>query len=65
LNLISREIVDSLGGIPIQATIEEMPTKSVKEYYGITVSHRFVAENASLGWRGKTSLLLMRSLATL
>ncbi len=58
LNLISREIADSLGGIPIQATIEEMPTKNVEEYYGITVSHRVVAENAGLGWRGKNELIV-------
>jgi len=58
LNLISREIADSLGGIPIQVTIEEMPTRNVEEYYRITVSHRVVAENTGLGWRGKNELIV-------
>jgi len=58
LNAIAEEIADIFGGIPIQATIEGVKVKNVKEYYGMTISHRVVAENAGLGWRGKNELIV-------
>lgn len=58
LNAIAGEIADSFGGIPIQATVEGVAVKNVEEYYGMTVSHRVVAENAGLGWRGKNELII-------
>ena len=56
LNVISEEIADSFGGIPIPATVEGITVRNVEEYYRMTVSHRVVAENAGLGWRGKMNL---------
>jgi epoxyqueuosine reductase QueG len=58
LNAIAEEIADSFGGIPIQATVEGIRVKNVEEYYGMTVSHRVIAENAGLGWRGKNELVV-------
>lgn len=58
LNNISREIADSFVGIPIPATVEGVNVKSVEEYYGMTISHRVVAEHAGLGWRGKNELVV-------
>jgi epoxyqueuosine reductase len=58
LDAIAGEIADSFGGIPIQATVEGISVKNVEEYYGMTVSHRVIAENAGLGWRGKNGLVV-------
>jgi epoxyqueuosine reductase len=58
LNAISRSIADFFGGTSIPATVERIPVRSVEEYYGMTISHRVVAENAGLGWRGKNELIV-------
>ena len=58
LDVTSGEIADLFGGIPIPATIEEIDAKNVEDYYRITISHRVVAENAGLGWRGKNELIV-------
>jgi epoxyqueuosine reductase QueG len=58
LDVIAGEIADSFGGIPIQATVEGISVKNVEEYYEMTVSHRVIAENAGLGWRGKNGLVV-------
>ncbi|NIM45116.1 MAG: hypothetical protein GTN80_05735 [Nitrososphaeria archaeon] len=60
LNTISDGIADMFHGIQIPATVEGYTKKvqSVEDYYGMTVSHRVVAENAGLGWRGKNELLI-------
>jgi epoxyqueuosine reductase len=58
LNAISEEISDFFGGTPIPATVEGIAVKDVEEYYGMTVSHRVIAENAGLGWRGKNELIV-------
>jgi epoxyqueuosine reductase len=58
LNTISASIADVFGGTRIPATVEGTAVKSVEEYYGMTVSHRVVAENAGLGWRGKNELIV-------
>jgi len=60
LNTISRRIADQFGGIPMLATIEGAveTVTNVEDYYGMTVSHRVIAENAGLGWRGKNELIV-------
>lgn len=58
LDDFSREIADAFGGIPVPATLEDVDVKDVKEYYGMTISHRVVAEHAGLGWRGKNDLIV-------
>ena len=58
LNAISEGIADLFGGLPIPATVEGIVVKNVEEYYGMTVSHRVVAESAGLGWRGKNELIV-------
>jgi epoxyqueuosine reductase QueG len=65
LNTISKNIAESFGGIPIPATLEGLISnvKNVEEYYGMTVSHRVIAENAGLGWRGKNELIVNEKLS--
>lgn len=60
LNALSGRIADEFGGIPILATMEGVAKKvtSVEDYYGMTVSHRVIADNAGLGWRGKNELIV-------
>jgi epoxyqueuosine reductase len=58
LNITSKGIANLCGGIPIPATVEGIAVKNVEEYYEMTVSHRVVAENAGLGWRGKNELIV-------
>jgi len=54
----SEEIADFFDGIPVPATVEGIDVRNVEDYYGITISHRIVAENAGLGWRGKNELIV-------
>jgi epoxyqueuosine reductase QueG len=58
LNDFSRDVADRFEGIAIPATVERVAVKNVEDYYGMTVSHRVVAENAGLGWRGKNELVV-------
>ena len=60
LNDISKGISERFNGTPILATMEGIASKiqSVEEYYELTVSHRVIAENAGLGWRGKNELIV-------
>ena len=58
LNKISGDLADSFDGISIPATVEGIVIRNVEEYYEKTVSHRVVAENAGLGWRGKNELIV-------
>lgn len=59
LDTISGRIADRLGGVAIPATVGGLTTVgNVKEYDEMTVSHRVVAENAGLGWRGKNELII-------
>lgn len=58
LNDISKSIADLFVGTPIPATVEGIIVKNVEEYYEMTVSHRVIAENAGLGWRGKNELIV-------
>jgi hypothetical protein len=58
LNDISKALGALLGGVYIPATVEGIAVKNVEQYYGATVSHRVVAQNAGLGWRGKNELIV-------
>jgi epoxyqueuosine reductase QueG len=58
LNDISKNLADVFDGIFIPATVEGIAVKNVEEYYEMTVSHRVIAENAGLGWRGKNELIV-------
>jgi epoxyqueuosine reductase QueG len=58
LNEISGNLADAFDGISVPATVEGIRVKNVEEYYEKTVSHRVVAENAGLGWRGKNELVV-------
>jgi epoxyqueuosine reductase QueG len=58
LNDISKGLRDLLNGVFIPATVEGIAVKNVEQYYDMTVSHRVVAENAGLGWRGKNELIV-------
>ena len=58
LNNISRNLADLLDGIFVPATVEGIVVQSVEEYFKKTVSHRVVAEEAGLGWRGKNELIV-------
>jgi len=58
LNDISKGIANRFGGIPIAATVEGIAVRNVEDYYGMTISHRVIAENAGLGWRGKNELIV-------
>lgn len=58
LNAISSDISDHFGGVAIPATVEGVAAKKVENYYEMAISHRVVAENAGLGWRGKNELVV-------
>lgn len=60
LDCISKDLSELFSGIAIPATIEGVAGKinNVEDYYAMTVSHRVVAENAGLGWRGKNELVV-------
>ena len=60
LNQMSKDIATRFDGIPLTATIGGVIDKigHVKEYFGMVISHRVVAENAGIGWRGKNQLTI-------
>jgi epoxyqueuosine reductase QueG len=58
LNNISRGLADLFDGVFVPATLEGIIVQSVEEYYDKTVSHRVIAEDAGLGWRGKNELVV-------
>ncbi len=60
LNRMSKQIADRFDGIALTATISGIADKvsHVKEYFEMVVSHRVVAENAGMGWRGKNQLIV-------
>lgn len=60
LNQMSKEIADRFDGIPLTATIGGVDDKigHVKDYFGMVISHRVIAENAGIGWRGKNQLTI-------
>ncbi|MFW9845868.1 MAG: hypothetical protein ACFFD6_03920 [Candidatus Thorarchaeota archaeon] len=60
LNELAQAIADEFDGFPITATLQGLTgtVKHVTDYYGLTISHRVVAEHAGLGWRGKNGLII-------
>jgi epoxyqueuosine reductase QueG len=58
LNDISEDLAVLTRGVQIPATVEGIVVKNVQEYFGKTISHRVIAENAGLGWRGKNELIV-------
>lgn len=60
LDETAMRLADETGGIPVPATTSGVAAmvESVEDYYGITLSHRVVAEQAGLGWRGKNELIV-------
>ena len=60
LNRISASIARRFKGIPLKATIGGVieDIDHVHDYFPMVISHRVVAENAGLGWRGKNQLLI-------
>jgi epoxyqueuosine reductase QueG len=53
---LAREIC----GTPVPATTSGIAAKvqHVEDYYGVALSHRVVAEQAGIGWRGKNELVV-------
>jgi epoxyqueuosine reductase QueG len=60
LNQMSKEIASRFDGIPLTATIGGVIDKidHVEDYFGMVISHRVVAENSGIGWRGKNQLTI-------
>jgi len=60
LNRISQALAEKFKGIREQATVEGHTHKvrKVEEYYDLCISHRAFAEEAGLGWRGKSGLII-------
>jgi epoxyqueuosine reductase len=58
LNNISRDLAELFDGFFVPATVEGIVVESVEDYYEKTVSHRVIAEDAGLGWRGKNELIV-------
>ncbi len=60
LNRMAPAISAHFGGIPLKATIGGMKgeVEHVWEYWPLVVSHRVVAENSGIGWRGKNQLII-------
>ena len=60
LNQMSKDIAVQFDGIPLKATIGGIMDKidHVKDYFGMVISHRVVAENAGISWRGKNQLTI-------
>lgn len=60
LNRMAPSIASHFNGIPLKATIGGMKgeVEHVWEYWPLVVSHRVVAENSGIGWRGKNQLII-------
>jgi len=60
LDALADKIADRFDGVAVAATLGGLVGKvaHVKEYYPLTISHRVIAENAGLGWRGKNELIV-------
>ncbi|MGY5870734.1 MAG: hypothetical protein RTV72_00675 [Candidatus Thorarchaeota archaeon] len=60
LNRMAPSIASHFGGIPLKATIGRMKreVEHVWEYWPLVISHRVVAENSGIGWRGKNQLII-------
>lgn len=60
LNRMSSSIASHFNGIPLKATIGGIIGKidHVQDYFPMVISHRVVAENSGIGWRGKNQLVI-------
>ncbi|MFW9918779.1 MAG: hypothetical protein ACFFED_04220 [Candidatus Thorarchaeota archaeon] len=60
LNKIARALALQFEGIPLTATIGGVieKVKHVSDYFPMVISHRAIAEQAGLGWRGKNQLII-------
>jgi epoxyqueuosine reductase QueG len=60
LNKMSKDIAARFDGIPLKATIGGVIDNvgHVRDYFGMVISHRVVAENSGIGWRGKNQLTI-------
>ncbi len=60
LNRMSVSIASHFNGIPLKSTIggEIGDIDHVHEYFPMVISHRVVAENSGIGWRGKNQLII-------
>jgi epoxyqueuosine reductase QueG len=60
LNKTIYSLAEYVGGVPIPATQENTAQKinKVEDFYNLCISHRVVAEQAGLGWRGKNELIV-------
>jgi epoxyqueuosine reductase QueG len=60
INQMSKDIASQFDGIPLTATIGGVidKIKHVADYFNMVISHRVVAENAGIGWRGKNQLTI-------
>ena len=60
LNELASDIASKFDGIPLKATIGGLvdQVEHVREYFGMVISHRVVAEQSGIGWRGKNQLMI-------
>lgn len=59
LDRTAARLVEEAGGIAIPATVGVAgEVDHVEDFYGLAVSHRVVAEQAGIGWRGKNELIV-------
>ncbi|MDF1539025.1 MAG: hypothetical protein P1Q69_08985 [Candidatus Thorarchaeota archaeon] len=59
-NRMSKDIAACFDGIALPATIGGVDddVRHVRDYFEMVISHRVVAENAGVGWRGKNQLVI-------
>lgn len=60
LNRMAVSIASRFNGIPLKSTIGGIigDIEHVHDYFPMVISHRVVAENAGLGWKGKNQLVV-------
>lgn len=60
LDETATRLAHETGGIPVPAATSGVAARveRVEDYYGMALSHRVVAEQAGLGWRGKNELIV-------
>ncbi len=60
LNRMAKSIASRFQGIPLKATIggEIGYIDHVHDYFPMVISHRAIAENTGIGWRGKNQLVI-------